>query len=121
MAVQKVFNYSFTPGTRQIDTGIADLTKDHIIKIVNSTTGKTIANPAMMGTIASVVDGVITYEAQTQITLPSGAVKTWTLPPLNAGDILTIEIDSGTPAYRIISDEDLNAMTQRIINQNYNE
>ena len=103
MAKYRLTDYTFTAGTRSITTTLYTLTINDIVKIVNSTTGQTITNVGMKGTIDSVVDGVITFKENTVINLPSGATKIWELPTLNDGDILYIEIDFGglIPSYAL--------------------
>lgn len=95
---------TFTAGTRSINTGIAGLTIEDIRLIANETTGQPICYTGAKGNIASVVNGVVTYNES--MTDEDG--ETELFPPLAEGDKITFEIDRGTSA------EDLKATLDTI-------
>lgn len=95
---------TFTAGTRSINTGITDLTIEDIRLIANETTGQSICYTGAKGNIASVVNGVVTYNES--MTDEDG--ETELFPPLAEGDKITFEIDRGTSA------EDLKATLDTI-------
>lgn len=82
---------TFTAGTRSINTGITDLTIEDIRLIANETTGQPICYTGAKGNIASVVNGVVTYNES--MTDEDG--ETELFPPLAEGDKITFEIDQG--------------------------
>lgn len=106
---RRIKEYSFTPGTRSIDTGISDLTIQDIRLIVNETQKAIICSSMQKDNVTSIINGVITYIDD--------------LPLLNTGDLLTIEIDNGDSIEDSISeildfyDDRLSSQLQTIIGE----
>lgn len=94
--------YSFTPGTRRIDTGIADLTIEDIRLIVNETQKKVICSSMQKDNVTSVSSGVVTYKD--------------TIDVLASGDKLTVEIDQGSSTTTLtpMTELEVTAMVQEI-------
>lgn len=98
----RLTDYSFTPGTRSISTGIADLTIEDIRLIINETQKKVICSSMQKDNIVSVSDGVITYVN--------------TISVLASGDKLTVEIDQGSSTTTLtpMTELEVTAMVQEI-------
>lgn len=109
---------TFNAGTRSINTGITGLTIEDIRLIANETTGQPICYTGAKGNIASVVNGVVTYNDS--MTDEDG--ETELFPPLAEGDKITFEIDRGNVITVLteISSQDIEDMCDDIINGDNN-
>lgn len=112
-------NYTITAGTRQIATGIADLTVEDIRLIVNESQKVVICSSMQKDHIVSIQNGVITYVENYNKVKEDGTIEVITIPTLSDGDKLTIEIDRGAvPVFTEISSQDIADIVDRIINSN---
>lgn len=115
-------NYTFTAGTRQIATGIADLTIEDIRLIINETQKVVISSSMQKDHIVSIVGGVITYVESYVKVKKDGTMQTITIPTLADGDKLTIEIDRGSvPVFTEISSQEIADIVERVTSEEENQ